>query len=325
MVSRVYCAAVLCTGALSLDVSPRLVAPRRRQWLQAGFGAAAAAVGVPLPSSGVILGTEATQAEAAAAGAVALWIDLAGCEVCRHDVPAACSGTLIGPNLVLSAGHCIDVPEALNGKLTKVIFGPDMFDGKAQSVEVERYLRPRDIGMATSTEGVRNTARADLSNDIVLIKLKNNAPKEWRRASMRLPDQESTGFGKDASNPLYPRATLFGFGDSREDEDDYTSGRLRKLQVAAISPVLENRPSFYTMVTAKGSGSCSGDSGGAAVDAQGDVLGILSANSLPCADSNGIFVNPFFFRKFIEKAAKEMGAAPPQFLVTESPTNLTPS
>ena len=62
-----------------------------------------------------------------------LWIDLVGCDVCRHDVPAVCTGTLIAPDLILSARHCLDIPESLNGTLSRAVFGTSVFDKDAPS------------------------------------------------------------------------------------------------------------------------------------------------------------------------------------------------
>eukprot|EP00306_Pavlova_sp_CCMP459_P013398 CAMPEP_0185196512 /NCGR_PEP_ID=MMETSP1140-20130426/37731_1 /TAXON_ID=298111 /ORGANISM="Pavlova sp., Strain CCMP459" /LENGTH=48 /DNA_ID= /DNA_START= /DNA_END= /DNA_ORIENTATION= len=45
------------------------------------------------------------------------------CSVCKKGLPAACTGVLIGPQLVLSASHCLDMTDGLGGKLTKVVFG----------------------------------------------------------------------------------------------------------------------------------------------------------------------------------------------------------
>ena len=85
--------------------------PSRRDVLAAPLAAAAAAV-APRPARGVVAGPAASLADARASGAVALWIDLTDCDICRHDVPAACTGTLIADDLVLSAQHCVDVPES---------------------------------------------------------------------------------------------------------------------------------------------------------------------------------------------------------------------
>jgi len=95
------------------------------------------------------------------AGAVGLWIDLQGCSVCRHDVPAACSGTLIAPDLVLSARHCLDIPRELNGTLDRVVFSNNLLDPKAPSSKVLDVRVPADYG--TQSKGfVRGTQTFEL-------------------------------------------------------------------------------------------------------------------------------------------------------------------
>ena len=65
------------------------------------------------------------------------------------------------------------------------------------------------------------------------------------------------------------------------------------------------------------SGTCNGDSGSAALlplaaGAEGDggpiVVGILSSNTMPCAGSNGMFVNPAAFAAFLQRASKDLGS-----------------
>ena len=48
---------------------------------------------------------------------------------------------------VLSAKHCIDISGELNGKLTKIVFAPNMLDPDAPSREVERVVTTSDYGM----------------------------------------------------------------------------------------------------------------------------------------------------------------------------------
>ena len=86
-------------------------------------------------------------------GAVGLWIDLAGCSVCRHDVPAACSGTLVAPDLVLSARHCLDIPRELNGTLDKVVFSNNLLDPNAPCAKVVDVRTPADYGFKATATG----------------------------------------------------------------------------------------------------------------------------------------------------------------------------
>ena len=97
------------------------------------------------------------------AGAVGLWIDLQGCSVCRHDVPAACSGTLIAPDLVLSARHCLDIPRELNGTLDRVVFSNNLLDPKAPSSKVLDVRVPADYG-SQSQGFVRGTEGFKIAN-----------------------------------------------------------------------------------------------------------------------------------------------------------------
>lgn len=249
----------------------------RRRWLQL-------VVSLASPANAIVGGSEVSRTEAAEAGAVALWIDLEGCDICRHDVPAACSGTLISRDLVLSAQHCIDIPESLNGKLSRVVFGTDMFDRNAATVEVEKYLRPLDVGLN--------------GEDLVLIKLKQFAPDNWRIARLPTSPREE-----------YPRLELYGYGDAVDSPDDYTSGTLHKLQLAAVTPAGPANPAFFTFTLDRRAGSCSGDSGGPALSTKGKTLvGVLSSNSTPCAGNNAKFVNPIYFREFLSRASRQLGS-----------------
>ena len=81
----------------------------RRALLAHSLGALAA-VTAPRHARAIVNGAAVTDAEAASTGTVGLYIDLEGCQVCRKGVPATCTGTLVAPDLVLSAKHCIDVP-----------------------------------------------------------------------------------------------------------------------------------------------------------------------------------------------------------------------
>lgn len=270
--------------------------PSRRQMLAAPF--AAAATTLPRPARGVVAGPAASLADAKASGAVALWIEMTGCDICRHDVPAACTGTLIADDLVLSAQHCIDVPESLKGSLTKVVFGTDIFDKKSVSVDVDRYLRPKDLpGLSLSSEDT-------LGDDLVLVKLAKKAPRDWRRVDV--------GGGGDVG--AYSRSLrLFGFGDS-VDSQDYSSGVLRRVDLVPVTdrnakPDFFARPLDYSGRT----GACNGDSGGALLlEDEGQaprVIGVVSSTSTPCAGSTTRFMNPSSaaLAEFVRRGSRALG------------------
>ena len=145
----------------------------RRALLAHSLGALAAMT-APHHARAIVNGAAVSDAEAASTGTVGLYIDLEGCQVCRKGVPATCTGTLVAPDLVLSAKHCIDVPRDLNGTLTRVVFASDMLKAGAPSIDVERYVTTSDYGIETA------------GNDLVLIKLKRPAPAGWRVAELPL-------------------------------------------------------------------------------------------------------------------------------------------
>ena len=235
-------------------LAPSSRVSRRELFGQAAM-AATFALRDPLPSRAIINGDVVSREEAAAVGAVGLWIDLDGCEVCRHDVPAACTGTLVAPNLVLSAKHCIDVPDELGGKLTKVVFSNDIFDKKAPVAYVDRFIRTSDYGMASAKE----------EGDLVLIKLKTNAPIAWQPQQLALDLLPSVAPGEKDLTQLIGRPELFsyGFGDAKDDYYEYSSGRLQRLKVKVASAIGPSENKFYT-TTGSTSGTCNGDSGGLA-------------------------------------------------------------
>ena len=123
--------------AVTAALQPHLPLPLdRRRLLSSGLAAVAATR--PWAARAIIKGDTVSDAEAAASGVVGLYIDLTGCTICRKGLPATCTGTLIAPDLVLSARHCSDVPRELNGTLQKVVFGSDMLKSGAPSRDVER-------------------------------------------------------------------------------------------------------------------------------------------------------------------------------------------
>lgn len=177
---------------LSLEASawPR-AAVRPRLGRRELFGRAllaGAASALPERAASIVNGAVVSDEEAAAVGAVGLYIDLTGCKICRKGVPATCTGTLIAPDLVLSARHCSDVgrhtfkqtittstshhesvtsrplpaqvPASLNGSLTKVVFAADMLNSNAPYREVETIVSTADYGIDSA------------GNDLLLIKMK---------------------------------------------------------------------------------------------------------------------------------------------------------
>jgi len=263
-------------------------------------------------------GDRVSDAEAAASGVVGLYIDLSGCTVCRKNIPATCTGTLIAPDLVLSARHCSDVPASLNGTLSKVVFGSEMLDEKAPSREIERFVTTADYGIETA------------GNDLLLIKLKGPAPPPWRPIELPLqllPTQAEQQAAARRGSPFYPDGVgmpplvSYGYGQlssaGETDTSAYSAGSLRRIGLQVRTEVRPWGPGFLTTPLTKGTGTCAGDSGGGALVGLGDpagsgvrtlLLGVQAAASKPCVDNQAIFVFPQAFSEFLIKASRDLGS-----------------
>jgi hypothetical protein len=154
-------------------------------------------------------------------------------QVCRKGLPATCSGTLIAPNLVLSARHCLDTPAALNGTLDRVVFASDMLSKSAVSRSVEKVVSTRDYGI--SAEG---------GGDLILIRFAGTAPPAWRVQELPLgllPSKAEEAEARRRNSPLYPDGlgmpTLLTYGYGQQstqgtvDPDKYSAGVLKKIAV----------------------------------------------------------------------------------------------
>lgn len=277
------------------------------------------ALSTPLAASAIVRGEAVDDAEAAQVGAVGLWIDLSQCSVCRKGLPATCSGTLIAPDLVLSASHCIEFPQALNGTLDRVVFGSDMFNKDAPVSKIKAIKTAADYGLKGESGG-----------DLVLIKLATPAPAPWRPVELPLgllPAKAEQEEAKKKESPFYPDGlglpsiAAFGYGQQStagtRDANAYSAGKLKRVELQLKTEVRPWAPGFLTAPVNKGDGTCAGDSGGAALlrlqDAQGRgvrqiVLGVQAEASIPCESNQQIFIFPDYFADFIVQASRDLGS-----------------
>lgn len=308
-----FASVVLVAATGHLRPSPSTT---RRAIVGAAFAAAA---GPPLPAAQAIVnGQSVTDAEAASRGVVGLYIDLTGCTVCRKGVPATCTGTLIAPDLVLTARHCADVPAALNGTLQKVVFAADMLQPGAPSREIEAVVSTADYGIDAA------------GNDLLLLKLRGAAPAGWRPVELPLALLPTKGAEESEArrrgSPFYPdgvgmpTVVSYGYGQQssagEQRPDQYSAGSLKKLALEVRTEVRPWGAGFLTTPSAAGTGTCAGDSGGGALltlrGPRGELrqllLGVQAAASKPCVDNQAIFVYPQAFAEFIAKGSRDLGS-----------------
>jgi hypothetical protein len=220
---------------------------------------------------------------------------------------------------VLSAKHCIDISGELNGKLTKIVFAPNMLDPDAPSREVERVVTTSDYGM-------------DLQgNDLVLIKFKGVAPEPWQPIELplnMLPRKDEMAEAEatsQLSNIGNPQLVTYGYGETKFDSKptEYTSGLLKRIVIQVLTEVRPWAPGYMTAPLSPEQGTCAGDSGGAAlmglIGPKGSppktlLMGVQAAATLPCKGNRAIYVYPDTFSDFLEKASADLGTPlKPQF------------
>jgi secreted trypsin-like serine protease len=261
-----------------------------------------------LSASAITYGEEETQAAQKYP-----WVVLIFHYAIDEDTPDySCTGTLITPNTVLTAGHCVDP----RGRF-EVKYGITTFDEEGKSLEVTGAWR-----------SPRYSERRFGVNDIGLLRLKE-----------KIPNAKTVPLGNASSIKLAESSKqlkLFGWGiDQNEEQATY----LRIATVINQSPLLKKilGKSFNSDVWyAAGryiskeriySGACSGDSGGplmGTVKGKFVQIGITSFGAEDCDTSNPtIFMRVGYYLKDLAAAIKQLDTN--EVLVDRSlPKNITP-
>ncbi|MBW2454516.1 MAG: trypsin-like serine protease [Deltaproteobacteria bacterium] len=230
-----------------------------------------------------------------------------------------CSGSLIAPNVVLTAQHCVRLTDG-ESPSGGVICGETDFGmtaaGAAMRVTVEP-VRPEADGpeFYQGTDQVRPAPGTDnlCGYDIALILL------------------EGKGIGATVATPLVPRLEsppvagdsygAIGYGNTSPDGGG--SGTRMHIDDNTVTCTGLDCPAGSSVTDREWRGTaptCSGDSGGPAIDAEGRVMGALSRGPTGCTSS--IYGDVSAWRDFIIATtleAAELGDIdPPYWAVTGS-------
>uniref|UniRef100_A0A8C9AI48 Elastase, neutrophil expressed n=1 Tax=Prolemur simus TaxID=1328070 RepID=A0A8C9AI48_PROSS len=164
-----------------------------------------------------------------------------------------CGATLIAPNFVMSAAHCVN---GMNFQLVQVVLGAHNLRRREPSRQTFSVRRVFENGFDP----------VNLRNDIVILQLNGSATINANVQVARLPAQDR-GVGNGT------QCLAMGWG--RVGTNGPLPSILQELNVTVVTALCNNRANVCTLVRRQQAGICYGDSGGPLV-CNGVVQGIDS-------------------------------------------------
>jgi MYXO-CTERM domain-containing protein len=211
-----------------------------------------------------------------------------------------CSGSLIAPNLVLTAQHCVaPCPESINcnhAEFGDPWTGPSIF----VTFESDMYTAPKYSFRKGAEVYVPPGARSVCGYDVALVRLEENVPNYIAtpinpRVDIQVEDEEvymAIGYGN-------VNASGSGAGARRYRED------LKVMCVGGVSCPFDYEGADREWVGEIG--TCPGDSGGPAMDAAGRVIGVVSRGPEGCKTPT--YGSVFGWANWIKEIAAEAAVA----------------
>jgi secreted trypsin-like serine protease len=195
-----------------------------------------------------------------------------------------CSGTLIAPKVVLTAGHCTGEPGEFTGM--RIFTESDVDNGDNDFP----YAGPNTVEAARWHTPEAYTSAAFFRNDVGVIEL-TKAVKLPADAYGRLPTVDQL----DALKPSQStRFTAVGYGLQRINPAQVTAERVRMLAEPHLLQINSGFTGSFSLLlsnNASSGGTCFGDSGGPNYLGSSNVIAGVTSFGLngACGGTGGVF------------------------------------
>jgi len=222
-----------------------------------------------------------------------------------------CTGSLIAPNLVLTAQHCVaSSPELIDCRSATFgnTYAPSSFFVTTETNFTQDF---RDYYQVEEVIPVPGPGRV-CGEDMAVMILSENVPRS--EAEPLVPRIDSLPETND-------RYAAIGYGHTGSGAGAGTRRIIEGRRVLCVGTVCQ---SFGAPVESSefigNEGTCQGDSGGPPVDEDGRVMGALSRGGQGCSSSvySGVYEWADWLREMGELAAERGDYPPPAWVVTGS-------